>query len=38
MTENKFLKIKETDNFGSPYYYAERLGVNNVAFVLYNSR
>lgn len=32
---NKFLQIKVcTQLCGSPYYYAERLGVNSVAFIL----
>lgn len=35
--DNPYLNIKEADNFGSPYYYAERLGKDSVAFVLYNS-
>lgn len=35
---NKFLQIKEADNFGNKYYYAERLGVDSVAFILYDSR
>lgn len=28
--------MKEADNNGSKYFYAERLGVNSVAFILYN--
>ena len=33
---NKFLKIKKANNFGGDYYYAERLGVDSVAFILYD--
>ena len=36
MISNKFLKIKEADNNGTPYYYAERLGKDSVAFILYD--
>ncbi len=35
---NKFLQIKEADNFGNKYYYAERLGKDSVAFILYNAK
>lgn len=32
---NKFLQIKEAKEIcGSPYYFAERLGVDSVAFIL----
>ncbi len=33
---NDFLKIKKVDNYGSDYFYAERLGVDSIAFVLLN--
>lgn len=29
-----FLQIKEADNAGKPYYYAERLGKDSIAFIL----
>lgn len=37
INNNKFLRIKEADNFGQSYYYAERLGVDSVAFILLDS-
>lgn len=36
MTENKFLKIKHYTDNGCSYYYAERLGVDSIAFVLHD--
>ncbi len=36
MIENKFLKIKEYKDDNSSYFYAERLGVNSIAFILYD--
>lgn len=32
--ENKFIKIKKSENH--EYYYAERLGVDSIAFILYD--
>lgn len=34
--ENKFLKIKKCENYN--YFYAERLGKDSVAFILYDQR
>ena len=36
--KNKFLNIKKAENFGSDYYYAERLGKDSIAFVLVNTK
>lgn len=35
---NKFLQIKEWTNGDSKYFYAERLGVDSVAFILHDTK
>ena len=34
---NKYLQIKEWSEGNAKYYYAERLGVDSIAFILHNS-